>query len=138
MTFRVADRVVRASSASFIWAGALVAGLVIAGCSGDEPASAVVDGRSYAVGPVSGITVSEDELIPHGRIEQTNTPASFLDGEVYSIENVDPTTLLLARVSLGRREHPDDFWGPYVGLWGDGQDPDACRYFDQPALTFCQ
>jgi hypothetical protein len=117
---------------------ALVAALALAACTGDEPASAEVNGETYAVGPVRGLRITEAHLAYFGTVGRTNAEAFFLDGEVFTIDDVDPETLLLVRAVPGLRDDPDDPWGPYVGLWGGGQDADLCSYVEASAVTFCE
>lgn len=114
---------------------ALVVALVLAGCAGDEAATAEVNGQMYAVGPVPGLRMTEARLLSFGSVGRTNSEAYFLDGEVLSIDEVDPQTLLLVRVAPAL---PDDPWGDYVGLWGGGHDPDLCGYIEKSAVTFCK
>ncbi len=116
----------------------LIAVLVLSGCTGDEPARAEVDGRTYTVGPVRGLRVSDANLQHFGTVGRTNVEAFFLDGEVLTIQDVDPETLLLVRAATSLRDDPDDPWGPYAGLWGGGQDSDLCAYVDAAAVTFCE
>jgi hypothetical protein len=116
---------------------ALVTVLVFAACTGDEPARAEVNGQTYAVGPVRGLRITEADLQYFGSVGRTNAEAFFLDGEVLTIDDVDPQTLLLVRAVPALRDDPDDPWGPYVGLWGGGEDADLCGYLDAPAVTFC-
>lgn len=116
---------------------ALVTVLVLAACSGDAPAQAEVNGRTYAVGPVRTLRVTEADLQHFGSVGRTNAEAFFLDGEVLTIDDVDPETLLLVRTVPSLRDDPDDPWGPYVGLWGGGEDADLCGYLDASAVTFC-
>lgn len=117
---------------------ALVAALVIAACSGDEPARAEVNGQTYAVGPVRGLRITEADLQHFGTVGSTNSRAPFLDGEVLTIDDVDPGTLLLVRAVSGLRDDPDDPWGSYIGLWGGGEDRDLCSYVEASAVTFCE
>ena len=117
---------------------ALAVALVLAGCVGDEAAMAEVNGQTYTVGPVRGLRISEAHLAYFGTVGRTNAEAFFLDGEVFTIDEVDPETLLLVRAVPGLRDDPDDPWGPYVGLWGGGQDADLCRYAEASAVTFCE
>jgi hypothetical protein len=113
---------------------ALVVAFVLAGCVGDEAAMAEVDGQTYAVGPVRGLRITEADLQHFGSVGRTNAETYFLDGEVLTIDDVDPQTLLLVRAAPGL---PDDPWGDYVGLWGGGQDDDLCGYVEASAVTFC-
>jgi hypothetical protein len=115
----------------------LVAALVLAACTGDEPATAEVNGQTYRVAPVRGLRISEDRLQYFGTVGNTNAPDFFLNGEVLTIDDVDPQTLLLVRAVPALRD-PDDPWGPYVGLWGGGEDPDLCRYAEPSAVAFCE
>jgi len=112
--------------------------LLLAGCTGDEPANAVVQGKMYGVGPVQGLRVDEAALDPFAKIEQTNVEAYFLNGEVLTIGDVDPETLLLVRAAPVLRDDPDSPWGLFVGLWGGGHDPDLCAYVDRSAFSFCE
>jgi len=114
---------------------ALVVALVLAGCVGDEAAMAEVNGQTYTVGPVRGLRISEAHLVLFGSVGRTNSEAYFLNGEVFTIDEVDPQTLLLVRAAPAL---PDDPWGDYVGLWGDGQDADLCSYAEASAVTFCE
>lgn len=116
---------------------ALVAALALATCTGDEPLRAEVNGETYAVGPVRGLRITEADLAYFGTVGRTNAEAFFLDGEVFTIEYVDPQTLLLVRVVPALGDDPDDPWGPYVGLWGGGQDADLCSYVEASAVAFC-
>ena len=118
-------------------ASGLVALVLFAACTGDEPARAQVDGRSYAVGPVPGHRISDDRLQHFGFVESTNAEAFFLNLEVLTIDDVDPETLLLVRAAPALQNNPEDPWGPYVGLWGGGEDADLCRYLEPAAVTFC-
>jgi hypothetical protein len=113
---------------------AVVLALVLAGCVGDEAAMAEVNGQTYTVGPVRGVRISEAHLVFFATIGRTNAEAYFLNGEVFTIDEVDPQTLLIVRAAPAL---PDDPWGDYVGLWGDGQDADLCRYIEASAVTFC-
>ena len=117
---------------------ALVTVLVLAACSGDEPARAEVNGQTYAVGPVRGLRITEAHLQYFGSVGRTNAEAFFLDGEVFTLDDVDPETLLLVRAAPALRDDPDDPWGPYVGLWGGGEDADLCSYAEPSAVTFCE
>lgn len=126
------------SFAPLRWFRALVIVVVLAACTGDEPAQAEVNGETYAVGPVRGLRVSEADLQSFGSVGRTNSEAFFLDGEVLTIDDVDPETLLLVRAVPALRDDPDDPWGPYVGLWGGGEDADLCGYLDPTAVTFCK
>ena len=126
------------SFAPLRWFRALVTVVVLAACTGDEPAQAEVNGETYAVGPVRGLRVSEAHLQSFGSVGRTNSEAFFFDGEVLTIDDVDPETLLLVRAVPALRDDPDDPWGPYVGLWGGGEDADLCAYLDPSAVTFCK
>jgi hypothetical protein len=106
------------------------------GACGDEAASAVVDGRRYVVGVVRDISVADADLSPYATVSDTNVRSYFLDDQAYALRDVDPTTLLLVR-SAPNREDDQGPWGPFVGLWGDGQDPDVCGYFERPRLAWC-
>jgi hypothetical protein len=114
---------------------ALVVALVLAGCVGDEAAMAEVNGHTYTVGPVRGLRISEAHLVFLGSVGRTNSEDYFLNGEVFTIDEVDPHTLLLVRAAPAL---PDDPWGDYVGLWGGGQDADLCGYIEASAVTFCK
>lgn len=116
----------------------LVAALVLAACTGDEPAKAEVNGQTYIVGPVRGLRISEAHLQPFGTVGETNAGELFLDGEVFTIDEVDAQTLLLVRAVPALAEDPDGPWGPYVGLWGGGGDADLCSYADASAVSFCE
>jgi hypothetical protein len=116
----------------------LVIVIVFAACTGHEPARAEVNGETYAVRPVRTLRISEDHLQHFGTVGQTNADAFFLDGEVLTIDNVDPRTLLLVRAAPALQDNPDDPWGPYVGLWGGGEDTDLCGYIEASAATFCE
>ena len=116
----------------------LVAALVLAACTGHEPASAEVNGQTYAVGQIRGLRISEADLDYFGNVGRTNVEAFFLDGEVLTIRDVDPETLLLVRAAPVLRDDPDNPWGAYVGLWGGGHDLDLCSYADASAVTFCE
>ena len=107
------------------------------GACGDEAASAVVNGRRYAVGVVRDISVADTDLSPYARVIESNVRSYLFDDQAYALRDVDPTTLLLVRIVPGKE---DDLgpWGPFVGLWGEGQDPDACRYFDDSGPTWCE
>ncbi len=118
--------------------GALVAALVLAACTGDEPARAEVNGQTYAVGPVRGLRISEADLQHFGSIGRTNSEELFLDGEALTIDDVDPQTLLLVRAAPALRDDLDVPWGLYVGLWGGGRDADLCGYIEASAVTFCE
>ena len=120
-----------------IWAiGAL---FLLAACApGDEPARAEVAGQTYAIGPVRGLRISDEDLQYFGTIGSTNSPAFFLDDEVLTIDDVDPQTLLLVRAAPVLQDNADDPWGPYVGLWGGGEDADLCSYIEASAVTFCE
>ena len=111
-------------------------GLSLGAC-GDEAGSAVVDGRRYMVGVVRGISVVDADLSPFATVSDSNVRSYFADDQAYALRDVDPTTLLLVRIVPNKA---DDLgpWGPFVGLWGDGQDPDACRYFDDSGPTWCE
>ena len=117
---------------------ALVTVFVLAACTGEEPAWAEVNGRTYAVGPLRGLRILETSLQYFGSVGRTNAEAFFLDGEVLTLDEVDPETLLLVRAVPALRDDPDDPWGPYVGLWGSGEDADLCRYAEPSAVTFCE
>ena len=117
---------------------ALVTVFVLAACTGDEPAWAEVNGRTYAVGPVRGLRITEARLQPFGSVGRTNAEAFFLDGEVLTLDDVDPETLLLVRAAPPLRDDPDDPWGAYVGLWGGGEDADLCSYAEPSAVAFCE
>ena len=117
---------------------ALVAALVLAACTGPEPATAEVNGETYVVGPVRGLRITEAHLAFFGTVGRTNAEAYFLDGEVFTIEDVDPETLLLVRAVPALRDDPDEPWGPWVGLWGGGQDADLCSYAEASAVPFCE
>jgi hypothetical protein len=119
------------------WVRALVAVLVLAACTGDEPARAEVNGQTYAVGPVRGLRIQEADLQHFGSVGRTNSEALFLNSEVLTIDDVDPETLLLVRAVPALQDDPDDPWGPYVGLWGGGEDADLCSYAEASAVTFC-
>ena len=114
---------------------ALVVALVLAGCVGDEAAMAEVNGHTYTVGPVRGLRISEAHLVFLGSVGRSNSEDYFLNGEVFTIDEVDPHTLLLVRAAPAL---PDDPWGDYVGLWGGGQDADLCGYIEASAVTFCK
>ena len=116
----------------------VAAGLLLAACVIDEPARAEVSGRSYAIGPIRGLRVADDDLQHFGTIDSTNSEALFLNDEVLTIDDVDPETLLLVRAAPGLQDKPDDPWGAYVGLWGGGEDADLCSYVDDSAVTFCE
>lgn len=105
---------------------------------GDEPAQAEVNGQTYVVGPARGLRISESDLDYFGSVGRTNAEAFFLNGEVLTIREVDPDTLLLVRSAPALRDDPEDPWGPYVGLWGGGQDDGLCSYADASAVTFCE
>ena len=117
---------------------ALLAALALAACTGSEPATAEVNGETYVVGPVRGLRIKEADLAYFGTVGRTNAEAFFRDGEVFTIEYVDPETLLLVRAVPALSDDPDDPWGPYVGLWGGGQDADLCSYVEASAVTFCE
>lgn len=138
MTFGDADGALNHLFAPLQLLPALVTMFVLAACTGDEPAQAEVNGERYAVGPVRGLRVSDADLQSFGSVGRTNSEAFFLDGEVLTIDDVDPETLLLVRAVPALRDDPDDPWGPYVGLWGGGQDDDLCGYLDPSAVTFCK
>jgi len=116
---------------------ALVTVVVLAACTGDEPAWAEVYGRTYAVGPARGLRISEARLQSFGSVERTNAEAFFLNDEVLMLDDVDPGTLLLVRAAPALQDDPDDPWGPYVGLWGGGGDADLCSYAEASAVPFC-
>ena len=116
---------------------ALVTVFVLAACTGDEAAWAEVNGQTYAVGPARGLRISEARLQHFGSVGRTNAEAFFLNGEVLTLDDVDPETLLRVRAVAALSDDPDDPWGPYVGLWGGGEDADLCGYLDAPAVTFC-
>lgn len=117
---------------------ALGVALAIAACAGDDPATAEVNGETYAVGPARGLRITEADLQYFGTVGRTNAEAFFLDGEVSTIDDVDPETLLLVRAAAALRDDPDDPWGPYVGLRGGGQDEDLCSYAEPSAVAFCE
>jgi hypothetical protein len=117
---------------------ALVIVVVLAACTGDEPARAEVNGQTYAVGPIRSLRISEADLQHFGSVGRTNSGEYFLDGEVLTIDDVDPETLLLVRAVPALRDDPDDPWGPYVGLWGGGEDADLCGYVEASAVIFCE
>ena len=117
---------------------ALVTVFVLAACTGDEPVWAEVNGQTYAVGPVRGLRITEADLQHFGSVGRTNAEAFFLNGEVLTLDDVDPETLLLVRAVPALRDDPDDPWGPYVGLWGGGEDADLCSYAEASAVTFCE
>jgi hypothetical protein len=116
----------------------LVTVFVLAACTVEEPAQAEVNGETYAVGPVRTLRISEGDLQYFGSVGRTNSEAFFLDGEVLTIDDVDPETLLLVRAAPSLRDDPDDPWGPYVGLWGGGKDADLCGYVEASAVSFCE
>lgn len=116
---------------------ALVTVFVLAACTGDEPVWAEVNGRTYAVGPVRGLRISEARLQSFGSVGRTNAEAFFLDGEVLTLDEVDPETLLLVRAAPPLQDDPDDPWGAYIGLWGGGEDADLCGYAEASAVAFC-
>jgi hypothetical protein len=116
----------------------LVAALLLAACAGDEPAKAEVNGQTYAVGPVRGLRISEAHLQYFGTVGNTNAGDLFLNGEVFTLDEVDVQTLLLVRAVPALAEDPDDAWGGYIGLWGGGEDADLCRYAEASAVTFCE
>lgn len=116
---------------------ALVTVFLVAACIGDETARAEVNGETYAVAPVRTLRITEADLQHFGSVGRTNAEAFFLDGEVLTIEDVDPETLLLVRAAPALRDDPDDPWGPYIGLWGGGEDADICGYVEASAVTFC-
>ena len=117
---------------------ALVTVFVLAACTGDEPVWAEVDGRTYAVGPARGLRITDADLQSFGSVGRTNAEAFFLDGEVLTLDDVDPETLLLVRAAPPLRDDPNDPWGPYVGLWGGGEDADLCSYAEASAVAFCE
>jgi hypothetical protein len=104
---------------------------------GDEAGSAVVDGRRYAVGVVRDVSVTDADLSPYATVSDSNVRSYFLDDQAYALRDVDPNTLLLVRI-VPNKEDDLGPWGPFVGLWGDGQDPDVCRYFERPGLPWCK
>ena len=106
-----------------------------------QPTAAVwaeVNGRTYAVGPVRGLRVLEARLQNFGSVGRTNAEAFFLNGEVLTLDDVDPETLLLVRAAPSLRDDPDDPWGDFVGLWGGGKDADLCNYAEPSAVAFCE
>ena len=105
-------------------------GLGECGASASCPATAEVGGRTYSIGVVGGISVSDDDLSPYAHLGKTNSRGYFLDDVVYAIRDVDPETLLLVRASPNLQNDAGS-WGPYVGLWGNGQDADIRRYFER-------
>jgi hypothetical protein len=117
---------------------AIAAVLVLAGCTGSEPAWAEVNGHTYEVGPVRGLRISERVLDYFGSVGRTNSEDFFLDGEAFTIRDVDPHTLLVVRAVPALRNDADDSWGDYVGLWGGVEDPDLCAYAEASAVTFCE
>ncbi len=117
---------------------AAVAVFVVAACTGAEPATAEVNGQTYAVGPARGLRITEADLQHFGSVGRTNAEAFFLDGEVLTLDDVDPETLLLVRAVPALEDDPDDPWGPYVGLWGGGEDDDLCSYAEASAVAFCK
>ena len=116
----------------------LVVVLFVAGCVGDAPAMAEVNGHSYGVGPVRGLRITEADLTSFATLERTNVDEFFLNREVLTIEDVDPQTLMLVRAAPALRNDPEGTWGDFVGLWGGGQDPDVCAYVERSSLSFCQ
>lgn len=113
--------------------------LLISGeCGGDAscPATARVADRTYAVGPLQGAVVTEADLTPFDRV-QTKASGYFLDDQVFALQDVDPSTFLVARTALTMRADPNQ-WGEFLGLWGQGQDPDLCRYFTELPPTWCE
>jgi hypothetical protein len=107
------------------------------GAGASCPATAEVNGKTYLVGVVRGLSVTDDALSPYGRIAKTNTPGQFADDAVFTIRDVDPTTLLLVRATPNARDDMGAI-GPFMGLWGEGQDPDVCRYFVRLGPTWCE
>ena len=103
-----------------------------------EPVWAEVNGRTYAVSPVRGLRILEARLQNFGSVGRTNAEAFFLNGEVLTLDDVDPETLLLVRAAPSLRDDPDDPWGAYVGLWGGGKDADLCSYAEASAVAFCE
>lgn len=138
MSFTDTERAVNHLFASLGLVRALVTVFVLAACTGDAPAQAEVNGQTYAVGPVRTLRITEADLQHFGSVGRTNSEAFFLNGEVLTLDDVDPETLLLVRAVPALRDDPDDPWGPYVGLWGGGEDADLCGYLDASAVTFCK
>ena len=100
------------------------------------PATAEVNGKAYTVGVIRGLSVTDDALSSYARITKTNTPGRFADDAVFTILDVDPSTLLLVRAAPNASDDMGAL-GPYVGLRGEGQDPDVCRYFVRLGPTWC-
>jgi hypothetical protein len=138
VTFTDVERAVNRLSTPLRLLRALVAVFVLAACTGDEPPRAEVNGQTYAVGPVRGLRITEADLQYFGSVGRTNAEAFFLNGEVLTLDDVDPETLLLVRAAPALRDDPDDPWGPYVGLWGGGKDADLCSYAEASAVAFCE
>src|SRR5262245_36201709 len=101
------------------------------------PAIAEVGGEAYVVGVVRGIDVEDADLVVYGEIERANSRAYFLDDVVYALCDVDAKALLLVRATPGLSDDGGT-WGPFVGLFGGGQDPGACRYFVRLGPTWCE
>jgi hypothetical protein len=113
----------------------LLAAIFGAGC-GSEAGVAVVQGREYGLAVVRDIEVAESDISPYARIERANDRARLADDQAYALHHVDPLTFLLVRAKPGVEDQLGP-WGPFIGLLGEGQDPDLCRYFDQGAPTWC-
>jgi hypothetical protein len=114
---------------------AIVALLVGGGCGPiDEPASAVVSGQRYAVGGVNGLAIEETDLAPFARMEDIKGDY-YRDEQAYTLGAVDPRAFLVARTSPELEAGPD--WGPFVGLWGSGKDPELCPFFRHDAPAWC-
>ena len=112
---------------------------IFSGCGAGAscPATAEVNGKTYTVGVIRGLSVTDDALSSYGRVTKTNTPGRFADDTVFTLRDVDPTTLLLIRATPNATDDAGAL-GPFMGLWGEGQDPDVCRYFVRLGPTWCE
>ena len=100
--------------------------------SGLQVARATVDGVIYGVSPGAPLAFAPGDLMPMGRVSETNAGDSFADRTVYAIRGVDPRRALVARQS---NQATGAWGGEYLLLVGPGPGTaDLCPYYATDAV----
>lgn len=132
-TRRASARILPLAVASVVAVAVLVAlvGQLPFGGSGSMPALVTVNGVEYLVSAPAKLPIRQD-LTEHGTLRSPYASDWFVDRIAYSVRNIDPLAVLVARgVSIPPDVQPDP--DLYRVLWGPNREkayPAICAYFE--------